>query len=69
MEPASSYETPVHVEAFNGWENGPPNHANVEIVWTPRCMTQTTNTSSSQRICSIDFSVAAVANCPVGLTP
>jgi hypothetical protein len=72
LDSASWASRTGRVEAFNGWENGPPNHANVEIVWTPRCTTQTTNyvfASSSQRICSIDFSVAAVANCPVGLTP
>lgn len=60
------------VEAFNGWENGAPNEANVDIIWTPQCTTQTTNyvfASSSQRICSIDFTVSATASCPVGLAP
>jgi hypothetical protein len=60
------------IEAFNGWENGPPNHANVDVIWTPRCTTQTTNyivASSSQRICSIDFTLSASANCPVGVAP
>jgi hypothetical protein len=61
------------VDAFNGWDNpGPPNTANVDVVWTPRCVTQTTNyvfASSSQRICSVEFSLAAWANCPVGLAP
>ena len=59
--------------AFNGWDTpGPPNQANVQVVWTPRCVTQTTNyivASSSQRICSVDFSLSAWANCPVGLAP
>jgi hypothetical protein len=61
------------VDAFNGWDNpGPPNTANVDVVWTPRCVTQTTNyvfSKSSQRICSVEFSLAAWANCPVGLAP
>jgi hypothetical protein len=60
------------VEAFNGWENGPPHQANVDVIWTPRCTTQTTNyivASSSQRICSIDFSLSAWASCPVGVAP
>jgi hypothetical protein len=62
-----------HIEAFNGWDSpGPPNLANVEVAWTPRCVTQTTNyvfASSSQRICSVEFSLAAWANCPLGLAP
>jgi hypothetical protein len=61
------------VDAFNGWDTpGPPNTANVDVVWTPRCVTQTTNyvfASSSQRICSVEFSLSAWANCPVGLSP
>lgn len=72
LDTASWASRTGRVEQFNGWENGPPNHANVEIVWTPQCTTQTTNyilASSSQRICSIDFTVSAVANCPVGLAP
>lgn len=72
LDSASWSSRTGRVEAFNGWENGPPNHANVDIVWTPQCTTQTTNyivASSSQRICSIDFTVSAVANCPVGLAP
>jgi len=62
-----------HVTAFNGWHDpGPPNQANLEVVWTPRCVTQTTNyivASSSQRICSIDFQLSAWASCPVGVAP
>jgi hypothetical protein len=72
LDSASWASRTGRVEQFNGWENGPPNHANVEIVWTPQCTTQTTNyilASTSQRICSIDFTVSAVANCPVGLAP
>jgi hypothetical protein len=72
LDSASWASRTGRVEQFNGWENGPPNHANVEIVWTPQCTTQTTNyifASSSQRICSIDFTVSAVANCPAGLAP
>jgi hypothetical protein len=61
------------VDAFNGWDNpGPPNTANVDVVWTPNCVTHTTNyvfASSSQRICSVEFTLAAWANCPVGLAP
>ena len=71
LDGASMTTRTGRVEAFNGWENGPPNQANVDIVWTPQCTTQTTNyifASSSQRICSIDFTVTAVASCPVGLS-
>jgi hypothetical protein len=60
------------IEAFNGWENGPPHQANVEVVWTPRCTTHTTNyvfASSSQRICSVGFKLSATASCPVGIAP
>jgi hypothetical protein len=61
------------INAVNGWDNpGPPNQANLEVVWTPRCVTQTTNyvvASSSQRICSVEFSLSAWANCPIGLAP
>jgi hypothetical protein len=61
------------VDAFNGWDNpGPPNIANVDVVWTPRCVTQTTNyifASSSQRVCSVEFALSATASCPVGLAP
>ena len=61
------------INAFNGWDKpGPPNTANVDVVWTPRCVTQTTNyvfASSSQRICSVEFSLSAWAQCPVGLAP
>jgi hypothetical protein len=61
------------INAFNGWDKpGPPNTANIDVVWTPRCVTQTTNyvfASSSQRICSVEFSLSAWAQCPVGLAP
>jgi hypothetical protein len=62
-----------HVHAVNGWDNPvSPHQANLEAVWTPRCVTQTTNyivATSSQRICSIDFKLSAWASCPVGLSP
>ena len=60
------------VEAFTGWENGPPYQANVNVAWTPRCVIQTTNyivATSSQRICSVDFTLSAQASCPVGVAP
>jgi len=72
LDSASWSTTAGRIDAFNGWENGPPNQANVEIVWTPRCTTQTTNyivASSSQRICSIQFALSAWAACPVGVSP
>ena len=72
LDSASGSTSIGRIEAFNGWENGPPNQANVEIVWTPRCTTQTTNyivASSSQRICSIQFALSAWAACPVGVSP
>jgi hypothetical protein len=60
------------VLAINGWEDGPPYQANVNVAWTPRCVIQTTNyvlASSSQRICDIDFTLSAQASCPVGVAP
>ena len=61
------------VDAFNGWDTpGPQNTANVDVVWTPRCVTQTTNyvfASSSQRVCSVEFALSAWAQCPVGIAP
>jgi len=73
LDSAAWSSTVGRVEAFNGWDKpGPPNTADVEVVWSPRCVTQTTNyvvASSSQRICSVEFSLSAWANCPVGLTP
>jgi hypothetical protein len=61
------------VDAFNGWDKpGPANKADVDVVWTPRCVTQTTNyvfASSSVRVCSVEFALSAWAQCPVGLTP
>ena len=62
-----------HVDAFNGWDTpGPANVANVEVVWTPRCIIHTNNyvfASSSERVCSVEFTLSASANCPVGLAP
>lgn len=73
LESAAWSSSTGRVDAFNGWDNpGPPNRANVEVVWTPRCTTQTTNyvfASSSQRVCSVQFQVQAWAQCPVGLAP
>jgi len=72
LDRAGWSSTAGRIEAFNGWENGPPNQANVEVVWTPRCTTQTTNyifASSSQRICSVGFTLSASASCPLGVAP
>ena len=60
------------VLAFTGWEDGPPYQANVNVAWVPRCVIQTTNyivATSSQRICSVDFTLSAQASCPVGVAP
>jgi hypothetical protein len=60
------------VVAINGWEDGPPYQANINVAWTPRCVIQTTNyvvASSSQRICDVDFTLSAQASCPVGVAP
>ena len=60
------------VRQISGWENGPPNVANVQIVWSPVCTTTTTNyviASSSQRVCSVAFSLKAWAQCPAGIAP
>jgi hypothetical protein len=60
------------VQQINGWENGPPNVSNVQIVWSPVCTTTTTNyliASSSQRVCSVAFDLKAWAECPVGIAP
>ncbi len=60
------------VQQINGWENGPPNVANVQIVWSPVCTTTTSNyviASSSQRVCSVAFNLKAWAQCPAGISP
>ena len=72
LDSAEWSTTSGRIDAFNGWENGPPYQSNVEVVWTPRCTTQTTNyvfASSSQRICSVGFKLSASASCPLGLSP
>lgn len=61
------------VDAFNGWDTpGPPNTANVNVVWTPRCVTQTSDyvfSSDIQRVCSVEYTISATAQCPVGIAP
>jgi hypothetical protein len=73
LDTASWSSRTGHVDAFNGWDTpGPLNVAKVDVLWTPRCVTQTTNyvfASSSQRVCSVEFSLSASANCPMGLAP
>lgn len=60
------------LEAFTGWEDGPPYHSNVNVAWTPHCVIHTTNyivSKSSERICDVDFTLSAWASCPVGVAP
>jgi hypothetical protein len=60
------------VDAFNGWDDGAPHEARVNIVWTPTCTTRTNNyvfASDSQRVCRIAFNVKAWAMCPIGVAP
>jgi len=73
LETASWSSRSGSVDAFNGWDKpGPPNTAQVEVVWTPRCVIHTNDyvfASDSQRVCSVEFSLSASAQCPVVLTP
>lgn len=72
LDSAAANSNTGRVEAINWDSPSSANQANVEVVWTPRCVTQTTNyvvASSSQRICSVGFTLSAWAQCPVGLTP
>lgn len=60
------------VHEVRGWEIGPPNESNIQIVWSPVCTTTTTDyliATSSQRICSADIQLRAWASCPAGRTP
>lgn len=72
LESASWTSSVGRVDAFNGWDDGAPNEARVNIVWTPTCTTRTNNyvfASDSQRVCRIAFNVKAWAQCPIGVAP
>jgi hypothetical protein len=60
------------VHAINGWDNGPPHSANIDIVWSPTCTTNTTDfvvgTHQVTR-CAVDFELRARASCPRGINP
>jgi hypothetical protein len=60
------------VDAFNGWEAGPPHQAEVEVAWTPVCMHSSTNfvfAADKRQVCRIAFNLQAWALCPVGVAP
>ena len=60
------------VTEFSGWEQGPPNAADVLIKWAPRCVTRSTSfivNLSSSEICEIAFDLKAWASCPLGVAP
>lgn len=61
------------IHAINGWDAGPPNEANVEVVWTPVCKLETTaglpGVTRERRTCSGAYRLQARASCPVGVAP
>ncbi|HEV7606245.1 MAG TPA: hypothetical protein VGO61_02865 [Steroidobacteraceae bacterium] len=72
LESAGAVVRTGQVLAFNGWEDGPPYLANMNVAWTPHCVVHTNNyivASDSERICSVDFTLSAQASCPVGVAP
>ena len=72
LDSASWTSSVGRVDALNGWDDGAPHEARVNIVWTPTCTTRTNNyvfASDSQRVCRIAFSVKAWAMCPIGVAP
>lgn len=71
---------PGSVTAIRGWEQGPPNEANVTIDWAGTCIDTTTNThynyvvsqdneSSVRSACRVALQPRAWAFCPVGVAP
>jgi hypothetical protein len=63
---------------ISGWENGPPNEANISIKWQGACqgMAHTLHTigvSDGERTinasCKVSFKVSAKAYCPLGISP
>ncbi len=60
------------VDAVNGWENGSPNEANVQIVWSPACTMYEVDLLFAQqreRHCGAAFQLQARASCPSGVVP
>jgi hypothetical protein len=67
-----------NIVKISGWENGPPNEANVQLDWVGAChgMAYTLNTigvSDGERTvnasCKVSFKVSAKAYCPLGISP
>jgi hypothetical protein len=72
LDSAEWTRTAGRIDAFNGWESGPPHEANVEVVWTPVCTTKSTNylvALDKQKVCRVAFNLRAWAQCPVGVSP
>ena len=68
-----------NVVKINGWENGPPNEANVSINWVGACHGTAYNLYGIGGIrdaevtvnasCKVSFKVSAKAYCPLGISP
>jgi hypothetical protein len=66
------------VVKINGWENGPPNEANVSLDWVGVChgtayTLHTIGVSDGEvtvnSSCKVSFKVSAKAYCPLGISP
>lgn len=68
------------ITQISGFENGPPNEAQVRIDWVGTCVDSKTTTSytsivamgddiSFKSACSVAFQVRTWANCPAGVAP
>lgn len=72
LEDASWTQRVGRVDAFDGWQHGPPHEARVDIRWTPRCTNKTTRylfSGTVESVCHVDFELKAWAQCPVGVAP
>jgi hypothetical protein len=55
-----------------GWENGQPFEANITVFWQPHHAWSTTDywvARSTEEVYSVDFTLRAWANCPIGINP
>jgi hypothetical protein len=72
LDTAEWTRTAGRIDAFKGWESGPPHEAEVEVVWTPVCTVKNTHFIAAvdkQQVCRIAFNLRAWAQCPVGVAP
>jgi hypothetical protein len=60
------------VKGFRGWEEGPPNAADFEVLWGPICIYKKDNfglASNESTLCRFETRISAWAYCPTGVTP